>query len=60
MPGEAGSLRVPPHSVEAERGVLGSILLDPSASVDKCVARRLRPASFLIAAISCYLSNWSK
>ena len=46
MPGEAGSLRVPPHSVEAERGVLGSILLDPSASVDKCVARRLRPASF--------------
>ena len=46
MPGEAGSLRVPPHSVEAERGVLGSILLDPSSSVDKCVARRLRPASF--------------
>ena len=46
MPGEAGSLRVPPHSAEAERGVLGSILLDPSGSIDKALARRVRVESF--------------
>ena len=46
MPGEAGSLRVPPHSAEAERGVLGSILLDPSGAIDKALARRVRVESF--------------
>ncbi|WP_372806574.1 replicative DNA helicase [Pontiella sp.] len=39
-------MRIPPHSDEAERGVLGSILLDPSGSLDKCLAKRLGPDSF--------------
>jgi replicative DNA helicase len=46
IPGDPGTLRVPPHSEEAERGVLGSILLDPSGSLDKCLAKRLGPDSF--------------
>lgn len=44
--GDPGGLRIPPHSDEAERGVLGSILLDPEGSLDKCLAKRLGPASF--------------
>ncbi len=38
--------RVPPHSVEAERGVLGSILLDAPRVVDLCIERRIRPEAF--------------
>jgi replicative DNA helicase len=46
-PGDPGSgLRIPPHSEEAERGVLGSILLDPVGSVDKCLAKRLGADAF--------------
>ncbi len=45
-PGAAGSLRSPPHSQEAERGVLGSVLLDPLSSIDKCLARCLNPNCF--------------
>ncbi len=39
-------LRIPPHSEEAERGVLGSILLDPTSAIDKCLAKRLGSDSF--------------
>jgi replicative DNA helicase len=44
--GSGMGLRIPPHSEEAERGVLGSILLDPSSSIDKCLAKRLKGESF--------------
>lgn len=47
IPGDSGSgLRIPPHSEEAERGVLGSILLDPSGAIDKCLAKRLGSETF--------------
>ena len=44
--GPGAGLRIPPHSEEAERGVLGSILLDPANAIDKCLAKRLSSASF--------------
>jgi len=43
---EGSGLRIPPHSEEAERGVLGSILLDPASAIDKCLAKRLGSDSF--------------
>ncbi len=47
IPEALGSgLRIPPHSEEAERGVLGSILLDPANAIDKCLAKRLSSDSF--------------
>lgn len=42
--------RVPPHSEEAERGVLGSILLDADRVLDLCIERQLRPESFYLPA----------
>ena len=39
-------LRIPPHSEEAERGVLGSVLLDPAHALDKCLAKRLAGEAF--------------
>ncbi len=38
--------RVPPHSEEAERGVLGCLLLDAGRVLDLCVAQQLSPDSF--------------
>lgn len=38
--------RVPPHSSEAEKGVLGSILLDASRVMDLCLGEGLIPESF--------------
>ncbi len=42
--------RIPPYSAEAERGVLGSALLDAARVIDLCVERRLVPASFHVPA----------
>ncbi|MEI8243305.1 MAG: replicative DNA helicase [bacterium] len=42
--------RVPPHSAEAEKGVLGSILLDASRVMDLCVGEGLIPESFYFEA----------
>lgn len=42
--------RIPPYSEDAERGVLGSALLDSGRVVDLAVERRLRPESFHVPA----------
>lgn len=43
--------RVPPHSAEAERGVLGSILLDASRVLDLCTSSGLSdPLAFYVPA----------
>ena len=45
------AMRTPPHSEEAERGVLGSILLDASRVLDLCVENGLAdPESFYVPA----------
>ena len=44
--GLGAGLRIPPYSEEAERGVLGSVLLDPASALDKCIAKRLSAESF--------------
>jgi len=41
-----GAERVPPHSTEAERGVLGSILMDSGRVLDICQASGLVPEAF--------------
>lgn len=38
--------RIPPHSPEAERGVLGSILIDATRVVDLAIERQIRVESF--------------
>mgnify|MGYP005841039437 FL=1 len=38
--------RVPPHSEESERAVLGSILLDAPRVMDICIERHLAPEAF--------------
>lgn len=43
---EVPALRVPPHNVEAERGLLGSILLESYRVMDLCVEGGLIPESF--------------
>ncbi len=40
--------RVPPHSEEAERGVLGAVLLDAEKVMDLCIERQLVPESFYV------------
>jgi len=40
--------RVPPHSEDAERGVLGSILLEADRVLDICIERQLVAESFYL------------
>ncbi len=42
--------RAPPHSEEAERGVLGSVLLDSARVLDLCIEAQLGPDAFYIPA----------
>ena len=42
--------RVPPHSEDAERGVLGAVLLDAEKVMDLCIERQLDADSFYIPA----------
>lgn len=42
--------RVPPYSEEAERGVLGSVLLDAGRVMDLCLERQLLSESFYVPA----------
>ncbi len=42
--------RVPPHSEEAERGVLGSALIDASRVIDLCIGRGVGPEAFYVPA----------
>lgn len=42
--------RTPPYSEEAERGILGSILLDAERVLDLCIEQRLTPDSFYVPA----------
>ncbi len=42
----ATTLRIPPHSAEAEVGLLGSILLDAPRVLDACATSKITPESF--------------
>ncbi len=42
--------RIPPYSLEAERGVLGSALLDATRVIDLCVEKKLSADSFHVPA----------
>jgi len=47
---EQSAGRVPPYSEEAEKGILGSILLDPGNIPDLCIERKLHPDGFYFPA----------
>ena len=46
MANEATSLKNLPNSLEAEKGILGSILLDAEGSIDKCLSNKLCSNAF--------------
>ncbi len=45
--------RVPPHSEEAERAVLGCALQDAARILDLCIERQISPASFHVQSHQC-------
>ena len=47
LAGEAPLLRTLPQDLDAERGLLGSLLLDPQRVMDICTAKGLLPESFV-------------
>jgi replicative DNA helicase len=49
-PPTTSGARTPPYSEEAERGVLGSILLDAMTVMDLCLERQLEDDSFYVPA----------
>ena len=49
-PATTSGARTPPYSEEAERGVLGSILLDAMTVMDLCLERQLEDDSFYVPA----------
>ncbi|MBN1558512.1 MAG: replicative DNA helicase [Lentisphaerae bacterium] len=49
-PPRAAVDRVPPYSEEAERGVLGSVLLDAERVMDLCIEAQITPDSFHVPA----------
>jgi replicative DNA helicase len=49
-PTSAGLDRTPPYSEEAEKGILGSILLDATRVLDLCLEGQLTPESFYVPA----------
>lgn len=44
------ALRTPPQNIDAERGVLGSILLDASRVMDLCIEKGFAPETFYVPA----------
>ena len=46
MSNNATSLKTSPNSIEAEKGVLGSILLDAESSIEKCLSKNVCPEAF--------------
>jgi replicative DNA helicase len=42
--------RIPPNSEEAEKGVLGSILMDAARVTDICIEKQISPGSFYVPA----------
>jgi len=42
--------RVPPSNIDAERGLLGCILLESDTLIDRCIEKHVEGASFFLAA----------
>lgn len=38
--------KIPPHSIEAEQGVLGCLMMDPQKCMDQCIERAIAEESF--------------